>query len=113
MEFWHNPRCRKSREALALLREKGIEPSVREYLKAPPSDAELADVIAKLGLSSARELMRKGEPDYKDQGLKDVTDEAALIKAMAAAPKLIERPVLIHGGKAAIGRPPENVLSVL
>jgi arsenate reductase len=113
MEFWHNPRCRKSREALALLQEKGVEPRIREYLKAPPSEAELRDLIAKLGLSSARDLMRKGEADYKDQGLKDVTDETALIKAMAATPKLIERPVLINAGKAAIGRPPEQVLDIL
>jgi arsenate reductase len=113
MEFWHNPRCRKSREALALLTEKGVSPTVREYLKEPPSEAELREVIAKLGLGSARDLMRKGEADYRDQGLKDVTDEAALIKAMAATPKLIERPVLINGDKAAIGRPPERVLTVL
>lgn len=113
MEFWHNPRCRKSREALALLHEKGVEPTVREYLKEPPSEAELGNVIAKLGLSSARDLMRKGEADYKEQGLKEVAEEAALIKAMAATPKLIERPVLINGPKAAIGRPPERVLDVL
>lgn len=113
MEFWHNPRCRKSREALALLHENGIEPRVREYLKEPPSEAELRAVIAKLGLSSPRDLMRTGEADYKDQGLKDVTDEDALIKAMATTPKLIERPVLIHAGKAAIGRPPEQVLDIL
>ena len=113
MEFWHNPRCRKSREALALLVEKGVAPKVREYLKDKPGEAELRDVIAKLGLSSARDLMRKGEADYKQQGLKDVSDEDALISAMAATPKLIERPVLIHGDKAAIGRPPENVLTVL
>lgn len=113
MEFWHNPRCRKSREALALLTEKGVSPTVRDYLKVPPSEAELREVIAKLGLGSARDLMRKGEADYKDQGLKDVSDEDALIKAMAATPKLIERPVLINGDKAAIGRPPEAVLAVL
>jgi arsenate reductase len=112
MEFWHNPRCRKSREALALLTEKGVSPTVRDYLKEPPSEAELRDVIAKLGLSSARDLMRKGEADYKDQGLKEVSDEAALIKAMATTPKLIERPVLINGDQAAIGRPPEAVLAV-
>ena len=113
MEFWHNPRCRKSREALALLQDKGVEPEVREYLKSPPGADELRTVIAKLGLSSARDLMRKGEAEYKDQGLKDISDEDALIKAMAATPKLIERPVLINGPKAAIGRPPETVLDVL
>ncbi len=113
MEFWHNPRCRKSREALALLVDKGVQPIVREYLKDAPSPSELRAVITKLGLGSARDLMRTGEADYKDQGLKDVTDEDALISAMAATPKLIERPILIHGDKAAIGRPPEQVLDVL
>jgi len=113
MEFWHNPRCRKSREALALLTEKGSRPTVREYLKQPPSEAELREVIAKLGLSTARNLMRKGEAGYKDQDLKNVSDEDALIKAMAITPKLIERPVLINGDKAAIGRPPELVLTVM
>ncbi len=113
MEFWHNPRCRKSREALSLLHEKGFEPSVREYLKDAPSEAEIRDVIARLGLASARDLMRKGEADYKDQGLKEVSDEDALVAAMARTPKLIERPVLINGDKAAIGRPPETVLQVV
>jgi arsenate reductase len=113
MEFWHNPRCRKSREALGLLNERGIEPTVREYLKDKPSAAELKGVIAKLGLASARDLMRTGEADYKAQGLKDVSEEASLIKAMAETPKLIERPVLINGDKAAIGRPPETVLKVV
>ncbi|MCP2680076.1 arsenate reductase (glutaredoxin) [Maricaulaceae bacterium NA33B04] len=113
MEFWHNPRCSKSREALALLSQKGIEPTVREYLKDAPSETELRDLIAKLGLASARDLMRTGEADYKDQGLKAVIDEAVLITAMAHTPKLIERPVLINGEKAAIGRPPETVLKVV
>lgn len=113
MEFWHNPRCRKSREALALLHDKGLEPTVREYLKEPPTAAELRTVIAALGLSSARDLMRTKEAEYKELGLKTVTDEDALIEAMAATPKLIERPVLIHGGKAALGRPPENVLEIV
>lgn len=113
MKFWHNPRCSKSREALALLSQKGIEPTVREYLKDAPSETELRDLIAKLGLASARDLMRTGEADFKDQGLKAVIDEAVLITAMAHTPKLIERPVLINGEKAAIGRPPETVLKVV
>lgn len=113
MEFWHNPRCRKSREALALLQENGAAPQIREYLKAPPTPDELRDVIARLGLASARDLMRKGEAEYKAQGLKDVTEEPVLIQAMAATPKLIERPVLINGAKAVIGRPPEQILDVL
>lgn len=113
MEYWHNPRCTKSREALALLREKGVEPDVREYLKDLLSADEIGSAIAKLGLSSARELMRTKEAVYKELGLKDVTDESALIAAMVEHPKLIERPVLIHGEKAAIGRPPEQILRAL
>jgi arsenate reductase len=113
MEYWHNPRCTKSRQALALLQDKGVTPTVREYLKAPPSTAELQTVIAALGLPSARDLMRTKEDAYKQLGLKDVSDEAALIQAMADNPKLIERPVLINGAKAAIGRPTEAILAAL
>ncbi|XBQ17608.1 MAG: arsenate reductase (glutaredoxin) [Oceanicaulis sp.] len=110
MEFWHNPRCAKSREALALLRSKGIEPEVREYLKTPPSRDEIEAVVRKLSLSSARDLMRTKEAVYKERGLAEVEDEAALIDALAEEPRLIERPVLINGPKAAIGRPAENIL---
>ncbi|PWE18265.1 arsenate reductase (glutaredoxin) [Marinicauda salina] len=113
MEYWHNPRCTKSREALALLREKGVEPEVREYLKTPPSEAELKALIGKLGLASARDLMRTKEALYKELGLKDETDEDRLVAAMAENPKLIERPVLINGAKAAIGRPPAEILDAL
>lgn len=113
MEYWHNPRCAKSRQALALLHETGAAPQVREYLKAPPSADELKAVIAALGLADVRGLMRTGENAYKEQGLKTVTDPAALIAAMAATPKLIERPILINGAKAAIGRPPERILDAL
>ncbi|MCR9129132.1 MAG: arsenate reductase (glutaredoxin) [Alphaproteobacteria bacterium] len=113
MEYWHNPRCTKSRQALALLREKGVEPEVREYLKTPPSAAELKDVIKALGLSSARDLMRTKEAEYKDLGLKDVDDEEALVSAMIETPRLIERPILINGAKAAIGRPTETILEAL
>ena len=113
MEYWHNPRCTKSRQALALLREKGVAPTVREYLKTPPSAAELKDVVTALQLSSARELMRTKEDAYTQLGLKDVDDEDQLIQAMADNPKLIERPILIHDGKAAIGRPTEQILEAL
>jgi arsenate reductase len=113
MEYWHNPRCTKSRQALALLREKGVEPEVREYLKTPPGEAELKDVIKALSLSSARELMRTKETEYRELGLKDIDDEAALLKALVDNPKLIERPILINGAKAAIGRPTENILEAL
>lgn len=113
MEFWHNSRCAKSREALALLRSKGIEPEVREYLKTPPSRDEIADVVRKLSLSSARGLMRTKEAVYAERGLGEVEDEDALIDALAEEPRLIERPVLINGPKAAIGRPAENILEAV
>lgn len=113
MEFWHNPRCAKSREALALLRAKGVEPSVRDYLRYPPTHEELKHVIDGLALTSARALMRTKEAIYKELGLKAVTEEAALVDAMANHPKLIERPVLINGSKVALGRPPERILDAV
>ncbi len=113
LEIWHNPHCTKSRETLALLRRKGIEPQVREYLTDIPSVAELKSVLGKLGLASARDWMRTKEADYRELGLKDVTGEDKLLEAMATHPKLIERPVVINGDRAALGRPPEKVLEVL
>ena len=110
--IWHNPRCAKSRETLALLRQHGVEPEVREYLKDAPGKDEIVAVIDKLGLSSARDLMRTREAAYTEQGLADVDDEAALIRAMAETPKLIERPVVLMGERAALGRPPEAVLEI-
>lgn len=111
--IYHNPRCSKSRQTLALLEEKGIEPEVVLYLQDPPSAKALKDIINKLGLSSARELMRTKEDEYKEQGLADVNSEAELIKAMVNTPKLIERPIVINNDKAAIGRPPESVLEII
>jgi arsenate reductase len=113
VEIWHNPRCTKSRETLALLRQHGVEPVIREYLSDTPSVDELKTVLAKLGFESARDWMRTKEADYKALGLKDESREAALLEAMASHPKLIERPVVIHGDRAALGRPPETVLDVL
>lgn len=111
--LYHNPRCSKSRQALALLQEKGIEPSIKLYLEQPPTAAELKKLLAKLGLS-ARELLRKGEDAYKELNLKDEQlSESALIKAMVSHPKLIERPIAVEGERAVVGRPPENVLSLL
>jgi arsenate reductase len=111
--LYHNPRCSKSRDALALLREHGHEPEVILYLEAPPTSKTLKALLAKLGIS-ARELLRKGEDAYKTLNLADETlSEAALIKAMVENPKLIERPIAINGDKAVIGRPPENVLQVI
>ncbi|MBY6105435.1 arsenate reductase (glutaredoxin) [Ferrimonas balearica] len=109
--IWHNPRCSKSRQTLALLEEQGLTPDVVKYLETPPSAEQLHDVLAKLGLSP-RQLMRTKEAEYKAQNLADA-DDAALIAAMVTTPKLIERPVVIHGDKAALGRPPEAVLEIL
>ncbi len=110
--IYHNPRCSKSRQTLELLKEKSIEPEVVEYLKTPPNAAELKDILSKLGLSPD-ELMRKKEAIYKELGLAGVSDENELITAMVNNPKLIERPIVIKGDKAAIGRPPESVLDIL
>ncbi len=111
--LYHNPRCSKSRDALSLLRDKGVEPEVILYLETPPNAKTLKAVLAKLGMS-ARDLLRKGEEAYKELNLADEKlSEAALIKAMVENPKLIERPIGIHGDKAALGRPPENILTIL
>lgn len=111
--LYHNPRCSKSRDALSLLRDKGIEPQVILYLETPPDAKTLKVLLGKLGIG-ARDLLRKGEDAYKELNLADETlSEAALIKAMADNPKLIERPIAILGDKAVIGRPPENVLTIL
>lgn len=110
--IFHNPRCSKSRQTLALLEEKGIQPDVVRYLDTPPSASELTAILKQLG-KSPRELMRKGESEYKELGLDDssLSDEQ-LIEAMVTHPKLIERPIVLHGGKAALGRPPEAVLDI-
>lgn len=113
VKIYHNPRCTKSRETLKLLEEKGLQPEVVEYLKHPPTAAELQEILNLLGLKP-RELMRTKEAEYKDNGLDDVSlSDAELIEAMIRIPKLIERPIVLTNGKAAIGRPPENVLAIL
>lgn len=109
--IWHNPRCSKSRQTLDLLINRGIEPQIVEYLKQSPSLENIQTVLNKLGLKP-RDMMRKGEAIYKELGLKDKDDDA-LISAMAGHPILIERPIVITKDKAAIGRPPENVLQIL
>lgn len=111
--LYHNPRCSKSRDALNLLRDKGVEPVVILYLETPPTAKTLKALLATLGIS-ARDLLRKGEDAYKELNLADgKLSEAALIKAMVENPKLIERPIAINGDKAIIGRPPEQVLTIL
>lgn len=113
VRIYHNPRCSKSRATLALLEERGIEPDIVRYLDSPPSAEELRQVLDLLG-RSPRELMRKGEAEYRELGLADEgLDDDALIAAMVAHPKLIERPVVLANGKAAVGRPPESVLDIL
>ncbi|MDV6327109.1 arsenate reductase (glutaredoxin) [Idiomarina sp. PL1-037] len=110
--IYHNPRCSKSRQTLELLKQNDIEPDVVEYLKTPPNAAELKEILEKLGLS-ADQLMRKKEDVYKELGLAGINNEDELITAMVNNPKLIERPIVIQGNKAAIGRPPEAVLDIL
>jgi arsenate reductase len=113
IRLFHNPRCSKSREALALLRERGVEPDVVEYLKSPPTAAQLEGLLSQLGLEP-RQLMRRGEAVYKELGLDDPgLSRAALIKAMADNPILIERPIAVRGERAVLGRPPEKVLELL
>ena len=111
--IFHNPRCSKSRQTLELLTERGIEPEIIRYLETPPTEQELKDILSALNLTP-RELMRTKEKEYKEQGLNDpeLSDEQ-LIAAMIATPKLIERPIVIANGNVALGRPPENVLSIL
>lgn len=113
VQIYHNPRCSKSRQTLKLLEEQGVQTEVTEYLKTPPDEAELTRLLALLGMEP-RELMRKKEPEYKAAGLDDSSlSRAALIRAMVEHPKLIERPIVVSNGKAAIGRPPEKVLEIL
>lgn len=113
--IFHNPRCSKSRQTLALMEERGLEPEIRLYLEDGPTVAQLKSVLASLGIS-ARALLRKGEEEYKALGLKDASKtEAELIDAMVKHPRLIERPIVIdnESGKAVLGRPPENVLDLI
>jgi arsenate reductase len=111
--MYHNPRCSKSRQTLALLEENGIQPELRLYLESPPSAAELVDVLGKLSLSP-RQLLRKGEAAYTGAGLDDqAKPDTEVIAAMVAQPILIERPIVVRGARAVLGRPPENVLDLI
>ena len=111
--IYHNPRCSKSRQTLQLLEDNGVTPEIVLYLETPPSGDELKGLLKKLGIS-ARELLRKGEDDYKENNLGDESlSEAQLIAAMCAHPKLIERPIVVKGQQAVLGRPPENVLKLV
>jgi len=111
--IFHNPRCSKSRQTLEILNDKGVDVEIVEYLKTPPSKATLKSILKALDLKP-QDIMRKKEAEYKAAGL----DNSALtldqqLDAMIAFPKVIERPIVIKGAKAVIGRPPENVLTLL
>ena len=111
--IYHNPRCSKSRQTLALLQERGVTPTVVEYLKTPPDAATLGDILAKLGCPP-RQLMRVKEAVHRELGLGDENlSDADLIQAMVDNPILIERPIVLAGDRAALGRPPEAVLAIL
>ncbi len=113
LRIYHNPRCSKCRETLALLEEKGLQPEIIKYLDTPPDADQVKTLLAQLGMSSARQLMRTKEQEYKELGLGEVQDEEALIAAMVAHPRLIERPIVVNNNQAALGRPPEQVLDIL
>jgi len=111
--IYHNPRCSKSRSTLQLLEEKQVAPQIVKYLETPPSREQLVELLEMLGMQP-RELLRKGEQAYKEMGLKDTNlSDDQLIDAMLQEPKLIERPIVVHNGKARVGRPPEAVLEIL
>ena len=110
--IYHNPRCSKSRQTLALIEEKGIEPDIIEYLTSPPSEAELDNILMLLG-REPEALMRKGEDEFKQHFKGKELSRAEAISLMVQYPKVIERPVVVNGNKAAVGRPPESVLDIL
>jgi arsenate reductase len=110
--LYHDPRCAKSRAALSLLQAKGIEPQVIEYLKTPPTRAELAAIVKKLGVKPEA-IVRTGEDVYRQKYKGKATSDAQWLDALAAHPILIERPIAVKGERAALGRPPENVLKLV
>jgi arsenate reductase len=113
LTLYHNPRCSKSRSALQLLEERGLSATVVRYLETPLTAEQIQALLAKLGIP-ARQLLRSGEDEYRELNLADTSlSEAQLIAAMAAHPKLIERPILVAGERAVIGRPPEQILELL
>lgn len=111
--IYHNPRCSKSRQTLALIEARGITPQQIRYLESPPTVTELKTLLGKLGIS-ARELLRTGEEEYRALGLSDASlPEDTLLRAMTENPRLIQRPIVVHGDRAVLGRPPENVEQLL
>ncbi len=113
IKIYHNPRCTKSRQTLEILKSKGVESEVILYLENSPTFAEVENLL-KLLNAKPRDIMRKKEAEYKEQNLKDENlSDKDLIEAIIKTPKLLERPIVVNGNKAAIGRPPENVLEIL
>jgi arsenate reductase len=112
MKIYHNPRCSKSRQTLSLIKEKGVEVEIIEYLKVIPSEKELISIIKLLGIKPEK-LLRKGEADYKENFKGKILSDEEWISAMVQYPKLIERPIVVSDNKAILGRPPENVLDLL
>jgi len=113
VKIYHNPRCSKSRQTLALLRDNGVEPEIVLYLEDKLSQADIKVLLGKLEFTTARDLMRRGEADYKALDLKNESREDKLLDAMVAYPKLIERPIVVKKDRAVLGRPPENALKLL
>jgi arsenate reductase len=110
--IYHNPRCSKSRATLAILEDKGLQPHIVLYLQTQPQAAEISGLLKKLGIS-ARQLVRRGEDEYQACGLDEASSDEEIVAAMARCPKLIERPIVVSGERAVIGRPPENVLELI
>jgi len=113
LTIYHNPRCSKSRQTLKLIEEAGHTPNIVNYMEDLISADEIEILLEMLGAESARDILRKNEKEYKELDLKNIDDETSLITAMAAYPKLIERPIVENGERAILGRPPENVKSLL
>jgi arsenate reductase len=110
--IYHNPRCSKSRETLALIEKKGLQPQIVEYLKTPPTKEELRSLLKKLGMKP-EQLVRKGEDAYKEKFAGKALGDEQWLEALAKNPVLIERPIVVKGAKAVLGRPPENVLLLI
>ena len=113
IKIWHNPRCSKSRDSFKLLEERELDVEVINYLENIPTKEELKEILTMLGMESAQELMRTKEAIYKELNLKDETSEDRRLEAMVANPKLIERPIVVRGDRAVIGRPIERVIELL
>jgi arsenate reductase len=112
IKIYHNPRCRKSRETLEIIRQKGYEPEIIEYLLTPPSESELKDMLQKMN-KKPEDIIRKGEDIFKSEFKGNTYKDEEWIKILIENPKLIERPIVVNGDKVALGRPPENVKNIL